>query len=106
MKKIYCLIPTFLLLMIAPMQSRTEHQVNSTTVIVSGTTESAEARVLITRLYEINNMDKENLSLPQKKELRNELRLMKSRLQSIGSGGVYISVGAIILIVVLLIILF
>jgi hypothetical protein len=49
-------------------------------------------------------MDKTKLNASEKKNLRKELKATKNRLKEI-SGGVYISVGAVILIVILLIIL-
>lgn len=67
-------------------------------------TDAAKADALNARLYEIKNMDISNLTSPQKKELRKEVRTIKQQLSAIG-GGVYISVGAVILILILLIIL-
>jgi len=64
---------------------------------------ASDAVNLKNRLEEINAMDKENLSRPEKKQLRKEVKSIK-RTQDSG-GGVYISVGALILIIVLLIIL-
>ena len=66
--------------------------------------EAAEANALISRLNEIKEMDKSNLTPSEKKLLRKEVRSAKERLNAIG-GGVYISVGALILILILLIIL-
>jgi hypothetical protein len=61
-----------------------------------------QARRSTDRLEEIKAMDKENLSRPQRKELRKEVKNIK---RTMDGGGVYISVGALILIVILLIIL-
>ena len=66
--------------------------------------ESAQAQKLINRLEEIKAMDKSTLSRDEKKELRKEVRSTERSLSEIG-GGVYISVGAAILIIILLIIL-
>jgi hypothetical protein len=73
------------------------------TTAASANTESAEANVLLNRLSEIKAMDKSNLTAPEKKELRKEVRSIREQLKDIG-GGVYISAGAIILILILLII--
>ena len=54
------------------------------------------------RILEIKEMDKSQLNSNQKKELRKELRTMK---KAINNGGVYLSVGSIIIIVLLLILL-
>jgi hypothetical protein len=62
------------------------------------------ALALTTRLDEIKNMDKAGLSPAEKSELRKEVRAIKSELRDIGRG-VYLSVGAVIVIVLLLILL-
>ena len=67
---------------------------------------NTEARVhqLENRLAEIKSMDTKTLSRADKKTLRREVREIKKELAAI-SGGVYLSVGAIILIALLLILL-
>lgn len=57
-----------------------------------------------TRLVQIQNMDKSALSSQEKKTLRKEVRAMKAEARESG-GGIYLSIGAVILIIVLLIIL-
>ena len=64
----------------------------------------AEVKILFDRLEEIKEMDKSDLSSSDKKVLRKEVKAIKANLRSSGNG-VYLSVGAIILIVILLIIL-
>lgn len=66
--------------------------------------ESAETKVMISRLEEIKSMDKSNMSSQEKKALRKEVRSIKKSLAQL-NGGVYLSVGAIIIIVLLLILL-
>jgi len=58
---------------------------------------------LLTRLDEINTMDKSAMSHDEKKALRKEVRSIDKTLHD-GYGGVYISVGALIIIILLLII--
>ena len=65
---------------------------------------SAEATQLLHRLDEIKAMDKSNLERTQKKALRQEVKGIKKELRA-ASGGVYLSVGAIIIIALLLILL-
>ncbi|WAC41364.1 hypothetical protein [Pedobacter sp. SL55] len=69
---------------------------------------TAEQRVelnrIISRVDEIKAMDKSKLTREEKKELRKELREMKKKANSM-SGGVYLSVGAIIIIILLLILI-
>ncbi|GGH09236.1 MULTISPECIES: hypothetical protein [Pedobacter] len=57
-----------------------------------------------TRVEEIRDMDKSNLTKAERKALRNELRELKGQARAI-SGGVYLSVGAIIIIILLLILI-
>lgn len=64
----------------------------------------AEVKVLLNRLDEIKKMDKSTLNRVERKALRKEVRTINSTLISSGNG-VYLSIGAIILIVLLLILL-
>ena len=75
-----------------------------TTVSTSHTADSLTANSLIARLQEIKAIDKSKLSSAEKKELRKETRNIKKHLRDI-SGGVYISAGALILIVLLIVLL-
>jgi len=77
---------------------------NAPTSTPPTTAEAAEAATLITRLNEIDAMDKSEMKVSEKKALRKEVRSIKGRLNDLGSG-VYVSVGAIIIILLLLIIL-
>lgn len=65
--------------------------------------DAEKANKLLDRLQEINTMDKSNLTRKEKRKLRQEVRSTERKLRNIG-GGIYISVGAVILIVILLII--
>jgi hypothetical protein len=64
----------------------------------------ADAVSIRFRLAEIKAVDKSELSSAQRKQLKKEARSLKSDLRQI-SGGVYLSTGAIILVVILLILL-
>lgn len=63
--------------------------------------DAAEAQKLINRLEEIKAMDKSKLSRAERRALKKEVRAAKKRLES--SGGIYLSVGVIIVIILLLI---
>lgn len=66
--------------------------------------ESEQARVILTRIDEINAMDKTSMTVAEKRALRKEVRASEKRLNDLG-GGVYLSVGAVIIILLLLILL-
>jgi hypothetical protein len=60
------------------------------------------AKQIENRLTEIRDMSRSGLSSTEKKELRKEVRSLKKEARS---GGIYLSVGAIIIIILLLILL-
>lgn len=66
--------------------------------------QSAQLERIKTRVEEIRDMDKSNLTQSERKALRKELREMKNQARAV-SGGVYLSVGAIIIIILLLILI-
>lgn len=57
------------------------------------------------RVEEIQQMEKSNLSGEQKKELRQELKQMKKETRAIANGGIYLSVTALLVIIIILLIL-
>ncbi|MEP7263397.1 MAG: hypothetical protein ABI772_02810 [Bacteroidota bacterium] len=70
----------------------------------SDSLQKTEMLILTNRLEEINNMDKSELKPHEKKELRSEVKSIRKKMAET-SGGVYLSVGAIIIIILLLILL-
>ena len=66
--------------------------------------QAARAEQISIRVNEIKNMDKSALSRQDRKDLRNELKEMKKEAKAM-TGGVYLSVGAIIIIILLLILI-
>jgi hypothetical protein len=64
----------------------------------------ADVQILLDRLEAIKAMDKSDLESAERKELRAEVREIKSTLRAKGNG-LYISTGAIIIILLLIIIL-
>ncbi|MEJ8819021.1 hypothetical protein [Lacibacter sp. H407] len=68
------------------------------------TTNEIRVQQMSDRLQEIKAIDKSSLTKSEKKELRSEVVEIKKEMKAV-SGGVYISVGALILILILLIIL-
>ena len=66
-----------------------------------------EARVIEmkARVEEIKEMDKSALSSEDKKALRHELRDMNKEAKAMGSGGIYISLAGVIIIILVLILI-
>jgi len=61
-----------------------------------------EIKAMVDRLNEIKNMDKSTLTREERKELRKEVRTIK---KGISGKGFYLSTGAVIIIVLLILIL-
>ena len=66
-------------------------------------TETASNEAVLNRIVEIRNMDRSSMTSSEKKELRKELRHLKKEAPK--KNGIYLSLGAIIIIGVLLILL-
>jgi hypothetical protein len=64
----------------------------------------AEIQVMLNRLEEIKGIDKSELDRSEKKALRKEVRAINSEIRSSGNG-IYISAGAVIIILLLIILL-
>ena len=62
------------------------------------------AQQLVNRLEEIKAMDKSTLTRKERKELKKEVKNIKKEMKVL-SGGIYLSVGAIIIIILLLILI-
>lgn len=73
-------------------------------IINTEKTNDAEALKMTNRLEEIKAMDPSNMTRKEKSELRREVRKINHSLKT-QNGGVYLSVGAVIIIVLLLILL-
>ena len=63
-----------------------------------------EPKVMLNRLEEIKEMDRSDLDRFERKALRKEVRAIKTQLRTTGNG-IYISAGALIIILLLIIIL-
>ncbi len=68
-------------------------------------TNEAPSQQALNRIYEIRNMDRSHMTSTEKKELRKELKNLKKESKSKRKSGIYLSIGAIIVIGVLLILL-
>ena len=112
MKKLTLGVMTaFMLLLFAPTQLMAETGTKTVSTTTNATVKSDDATAMVVRLNEIKAMDISTLSSAEKRELRKEVRGIKSELKTNSEsykntgGGVYISVGAAIVIVLLLILL-
>jgi hypothetical protein len=76
----------------------------TSTVTAPIAVKTAETEEILLRLDEIKEMDKSTLKFSEKKDLRKEVRAIKSELKERQSG-IYLSVGAAIIILILLIVL-
>ncbi len=106
MKKVtLCLMTMGLLLIIQPHTLKASVDLVPAALVAPACSEPELTTTLLNRLYQIDDMDKSNLKPFEKRKLRIEVRSIKSQLR-VSGGGLYISAGAVILIVILLLILF
>lgn len=95
-------IAPFLFLMMFAFAAKS---IAATTKPLTDSTENARMLSnIISRVTEIQNMDKTNLTTVEKKELKKELKGMKQKAEGLDKR-VYLSVGAIIIIILLLILI-
>jgi len=92
------------MLAVIPAQLFGNDENNPVTTEAVVPSESEVAATLNARLLEIQEMDTSTMTRKEKRALRSEVRSIKSELKS-GSGGVFISVGALLLVIILLILL-
>jgi len=107
-KNLFKLIVLSLFIVLAmPLRSSAMGAGVTTTTIASpsdSATDSKVAAQIISRVNEIQAMDKTNLTAGEKKALRKELMGLKKQADGLDSK-VYLSVGAIIIIILLLILI-
>ena len=108
------ILTTILLLFCIPMSGRAETDTTRIPMTETQKIVYVDVAVLSNRVAEIQGMDRSMLSPEEKMALREELVSIKNELKTATksettdgrSGGVYISVGALIIIILLLIIIF
>ncbi len=105
MKKLHLSLITLLLVFLfLPGQTFASTASNPEPIGSIRTVQVAEVNLLLSRLDAINEIDKSTMSLSEKRQLRKEVRTIKNQLKAM-SGGVYLSIGAILIIALLLILL-
>jgi len=99
---------TFCLMMIMLSLNTFPNALNAEKNVVLATNNTkeipVEVKVMLNRLDEIKAMDKSSLKFSEKKALRKEVRAINSTLRSTGNG-IYLSAGAIIIILLILILI-
>ncbi len=69
------------------------------------TEQQAQLTQITNRVEQIRSLDKSNLSRAEKKALRSELQTMKKQANAISNSGIYLSVTALLVIIIILLIL-
>lgn len=92
----------FVMFTVLPAQLHSTTEILPTTVSAPEPTEAEIAGMLNARIIEIHQMDLSSLTRSKKRELRKEVRSIKNELKNL-DGGVYLSTGAIIIILLILI---
>jgi len=98
---------TILSLTFLPIQSFAATKEDPSSLVVTKPpepAESAEEKALVTRLDEIKAMDMSKLNSTEKKDLRKETRSIRRELKTI-SGGIYVSAGVLIVVLIILVVL-
>lgn len=72
-------------------------------IVADRPTQAEEVQAMKDRLEQIKAMDMRLLTLEQRKELRNEVRAIKQEMKAVT--GIYVSIGALIIIILLLILI-
>lgn len=104
--KIYALLTIFMLAFTfsTPLTAFANDK-KANPIEVSKEDAAREINAMKRRVEEIKAMDKSTMTKAERKALRKELREMNKRARALGSGGVYLSVGAIIIIILVLILI-
>ena len=94
-----CLLFTFTMTEVKAINSTP----NNTAIVAERPTESEEVQAMLNRLEEIKAMDMSALTSVERKALRKEVRAIKQEVKAVN--GIYLSIGALLIIVLLLILL-
>lgn len=97
------LIAVLAVLAFSPVEATGEINDNIKTEVAIEASDQEKADLMIDRLYEIMDMNIKSLDGPDKEKLRNEVMSIKDKLQQLN--GIYISAGALIIIILLILLL-
>src|SRR5678810_1146973 len=95
-KNIFRIASIVMLLAIASPASSNSIVSDSSQTNGPAKTEDTRGAQMLQRLIDIRDMNKSELSRSEKKDLRKEVRAIKKEMKD-GNGGIYLSVGAIII---------
>ncbi len=105
MKKLFILfVSAIMMLTIIPSQAGDLKGLYKKEVAGTNTLSADDVAAYEARINAIKAMDKASMTAAERKELRKEVRTIESELK-LNSGGVYVSVGVLLLIIILLIVL-
>jgi hypothetical protein len=93
-----------MLLSIFPVQLHASTEPHAVPLPAGNAPATAETTVMLARLNEIRAMDISTMAKAEKQQLREEVRAIKKDMRA-ANDGVYLSVGAIIVIILLLILI-
>jgi len=106
MRKMLIAVSTFMLMtMVSTTQLKASFSISikEASSTKTKTTKLSKQSAILARVYEIKKMDKSNFTVLERNVLRTELKSLKKSYRD--SGGVYISVGGLIIIILLLILI-
>ena len=93
-----CLLLTF-----SPQDVKAVNSTPKSAIVAERPGESEEVQMMLDRLHEIKAMDMNALTKAERKDLRKEVKAIKQELRA--TTGIYISIGALIIIILLLILI-
>ncbi len=82
-----------------------KHSIEEKVAAMTQEQKEARAEEIKARVLEIQSMDKSKLTSEDRKALRHELRDMNKESKALGSGGIYISLAGIVIIILVLILI-
>lgn len=101
---ILLMLTMFISLSTASASELKKSEKNTVTASTENTLSAEDIKILNLRVEEIRDMDKSDLTMLEKRELRNELKTIKKDLRN-SNGAIYIGTGTLLLIIILIILL-
>jgi biopolymer transport protein ExbD len=101
---ILLMLAMFISLSTASASELKKSEKNTATASTENTLSAEDVKILNLRVEEIRDMDKSDLTMLEKRELKNELKTIKKDLRN-SNGAIYIGTGTLLLIIILIILL-